>query len=419
MFVTSTTQKPASVAQIVSRVNNTLDAVSKLENSFGAKSPTAKKVTTLPRLHPNITTADLIALRNTLTQFPYDGLYLSDSKDALKNLATDLEYIQIFNEAGVKGLNKYLEDILNNLRSAKSEQEKNELIEKLHMFIYRGIYNFPHVVKGVEIILRPGAYEGSKEFGDRFGSDYYRYKYTQLVDALQKEGREVTNSLTIELPYSFTTGTHGSGERAARGASVDNLEFTTIGSWGRKNKERATGLGIAIEVPLIVWKLSYFTLDEIEAVRFTTNGNFTPYLKDEETLLNRSSYINHYLWFRDFSGCSIDLQKLGSLNDQEAKELRKFVFPLRVRNLFDEEHELSGTKLKKGFLAKIEDSKVVLYEIDNLKIGGRDSDSWEDAYKLALKIIRGEIKDPSSIKVYTGDDVINRLTEINIEQRRF
>lgn len=79
-----------------------------------------------------------------------------------------------------------------------------------------------------------------------FVIDPNRYRLREYLDARKEEIRDPAHhplSLVLHVPYVFTTGTHGSGERTARNASFPNITLIRTTSIGDHDFEWEINVG--------------------------------------------------------------------------------------------------------------------------------------------------------------------------------
>lgn len=221
------------------------------------------------------------------------------------------------------------------------------------------------------------------------------------------------------LPYGFTTGTHGSGERAAMASSRENVYISF------RNPRDDSGiipvLGLGIKAPLLTPGSTVFTLDEVESIAFTDKNEFTPYVDDRDgkyVLTEKGNSITYYLRFRDFSNYrgSRERENLREINDKEWEVIGGLNEPGAYSNLWNEDYE---THKLDGFVVLWSEKpeEMTLYELKGVNLPKRDP--HEANAVLAAQILRRDAKILPHVKEYKGDEVIKRLVEVPVEERRF
>ncbi|MFH0863956.1 MAG: hypothetical protein V1858_02635 [Candidatus Gottesmanbacteria bacterium] len=350
--------------------------------------------------------------------------------DRLRDLILDLQYIDIVERKGLHGINERIGELFSELKTRdKTDKGIQEIEEKLNDLLNRAIYLFPHLAKGVEIVIDPKAEKNTRAFEDTFGHDYNRYYFTQLQKVHIAQGRELSTTWGIPLPYGFTTGTHGSGERAATGASRQDVYFTSAHPYQGAAYGIPT-LAITLEAPLIVPRETHFTLDEISHVGLVEKPKFVPYIKKAKNsqdyeLLDRMDPTLYYLCFRDFADYRAfrkkDEMRLMKLSDEQFNRLwGKLLEPQTSSNLWEDDYQAEVTK--KCFLAMVEETEeaISLFEFTNV---------WEfkpteanchhrSAYMLNSYLERPD-KWTGKVQEYKGQAIINRLAAIPVQPREF
>lgn len=379
-------------------------------------------------------------LNRALTDFRYDGVQTAASSlqkkldpfseeelgyelsSPFKRFVADLEYIELLEKGSLGAVNGRVAELFEQAKGLEmSPEQQEELVGRLNDIMMRGIYIFPHLAKGVEVKLKPGVEGRTKKFEEVYGRmGYYRRVYDRLLEAYQRvRGRPLSNTLIFSLPFGFTTGTHGSGERAAVVASQEHVYFTFIhprDDWQTK----VPALALSLEAPLIMPHYSLFTLDEIDSIQFTDKGDFVSYVdrhREGEILIEKPNFVNYYFGFRNFFNYRMfRSEKIEEFSNEEWNQCQEnLAEPGGFGNLWREDFRTN--KLVKGFLAVChkDPDKVELYEFTDIELPSRDR--HEAAAILYINFSRGMYG--THIRSYTGNEAIQKLAEIPIEKRRF
>ena len=382
------------------------------------------------------------ALLGVLPQATYDGMRTTaedvratldpfieqnigyEKDDQFKQFVGDLEYVELLEQGGLDAVNVRVNELLEAVKADVSREQKADAMDRLNRLLYRAIYVFPHLATGLQVTLTPGTEGKSEEIWETYGYDYgsQRRKYEQLRDRYQeKYGASFPDRLTVPLPYGFTTGTHGSGERAAMGASREEIAFNFISGYSQRNPE-TQALGVEVGAPLIASRLTYFTMDEIEDVGFVSGQEFTPLISHSGELIDRANPVSHYLIFRDFGVYAAfrKRESLPELTDEEWKQCqtRLLSAPFHT-NLWQEDMRfLRRGLLKKGFMALSADNAddITLYEYTNYAMPSEDQ--YESEAILLTRMMRGG-DESLFVQTYQGMDIITRLMALPVAERRF
>lgn len=164
---------------------------------------------------------------------PFEDLHLLRWHDRrFQNFLEILDIVQIFEKDGVAALNQRIADITHEMKEVSPDDEKaiKEYLHLLNDILFLAIYVCPHVARSVEIKLdRPA---GARRFRDLVEYDYaqHRNAYDNLVALGETCGKNINfnDSLVLPLPYSFTTGTHESGERSAGAGPGAEIFFSHV-----------------------------------------------------------------------------------------------------------------------------------------------------------------------------------------------
>jgi len=306
-------------------------------------------------------------------------------------------------------------DRISKVLEAYKNAPPEELVQRrdeLNDILLSAIDKYPGEVNGVEVTINSGS--ASRTWSDRFAGHFVEGRQRMdLPKYADLNGGQLTN-IILPLPYSFTTGTHGSGERAAGAASeitIASGELIEIGSQNRRG-----GIGVQVEAQFMTPRLVMFDAKEIKEIKFVKVDKYSPYLdqRDEPRLVDRPSPTQHYLNYRGFRNPwnPTDAGNFGVDPETFAKLSRETVV--------NDNHSFlkisaNRRKLEKGFVATVEDGKSVLYEFTDVKLKNTKDMYGSDAlgrvwfdYKTGKK--SGRFKD--SVIRHEGDEVVKRLSSI-------
>ena len=351
--------------------------------------------------------------------------YLSEPK--INDIISDLRCLELLEKKGIKGIKKRVTDLFDIARQDGTLEQRTRACIELNEIFCRAIYLFPHLVKGIEVKLKEGTEQKSEEFFRTYSSDYGRFWYESFFEFYKKEHGVNPTPLVFQLPYGFTTGTHGSGERNAMMHSRDTLALTSILKRD-KPSTKIPALALEIRAPLITSSHTSFSLDDVESIQFSDKGDFTPWIDNrqgKDVLIKRGNYLGYYFTFRDFSNFSnfrrgIDGMKFGRLSKEQKDKINlELVEAQSFTNLWHDDYKTG--KLETGFLvcwphsANVGD--FVLYELSGIPLPNKNS--HEANALLYHEILKNNRDVVSRTKQYKGEDIIKRLVEIPVQPRRF
>ena len=367
-------------------------------------------------------------LQKALSPFSTEniGYHRIDSK--FKELVFDLETIKLLEKGGLDAVNEKLGRLFESLKTeATTAEEKEGAIKEFNEMLGRAIYLFPHLAIGVEVKLKPGALERTEEIETRY-YESTRGWFEKLALTYQNErGVPLPDSLVFPLPYGFTTGVHGSGERAAMLQSWEDIFLTS--SFPRQMRGvRIPVLSLGIKSPLVIPDYVLFETDEIESIRFTEEGTFTPWVgpdpenSHKAALREKGDSVTCYLRFRNFldaKACRKRENLLELSSEEWGKYNRELLTPRNLSNLWREDYHPTQKTLRKGFMGRVlrPSLDVTLYELTDSNMPRQDTD--EAALLLYAKIQRGDKRVLARTQTYEGNDIIRRLVEIPVAERQF
>lgn len=358
---------------------------------------------------------------------PFSDKHVGFMIDAgFKRLYSLLPLLSILEEGGVEGVNAHIEKLFaeyKEIGAGLSEKAMREKIMAINDLLLGVIYLFPHLVNGVEVKLLPHNVIEAEKFMDRYGYDYGKDR--RIYDAFRKAEPCKSETLTLPLPYGFTTGTHGSGERSARGASREEIYLTYIhprNNWGI----RIPAIALAINRPLVYLDHIYFTLDEVEHIKLSKNSEFTPFCDEDHEgvrIIPKINHVLHYLIFRGFANYVNfrEREDFKDVSDEDWIFMRDNLFePDFGSGLWEEKWGIIGKdRLEKGFLAvKFRDAEnMLLMEFNNVKLPSENRNIA--ARKLNIMILQNDKKMQKTVKKYKGNEAIKRLFQIPVKERHF
>lgn len=328
--------------------------------------------------------------------------------------------------ATIDELNSALEEKLVLLRKecAGVERERETVIEtarrcsdELNEILYGIIGNHAPQINAVQIQINADVdrARGLPKSGGE-GNRYEWKDYVQLVVGDRNLGGKVPFLFTAHLPFEFTTGTHGSGERAAMGASIENILFE-IGAPGKALVNMRLCISEGYSRPTTE---CYFLSEEVESVKLTqiTDQTFSQVYRMAGCALEPSpSAVDHYLFFKGFAGCRTP----GSIHIPESKwksNMADLLKNIRIPNgstgLLNESEGLLS-----GFAVVRVGEEFVLYEFDKVNLPNDLTAKYFDENTLAYVAYAIDLhsRNPQkSIKVYKGDEIITRLHECKTDR---
>jgi len=342
-----------------------------------------------------------------------------------------LPLLSIMEEGGVEEVNVYIGKLFSEYKETganMTEKEMNDKIKAINDVLFGAIYLFPHLVKSVEVKLLPDKIVEAEKFIDKH--EYHYGKDRRIYDVLRKAAPEKSEVITLPLPYFFTTGTHGSGERSAMGASRAEVHMTYIHL--RNNFGiRIPAIALAICRPILYLDYIYFTLDEVDNIKFSDNGEFMPFCDADYEgrieYISKWNYALHYLIFRGFANY-VHFRKredFGDVTDSHWIEVEENLYePEFGSGLWNEKWgNILGVfgkqTLESGFLAiKFSDPENMrLMEFNNIKLPS--DDNHIAAAKLIFRILQNDKNTQKLVKKFAGNKIIERLFVIPVRERRF
>jgi len=366
---------------------------------------------------------DPTSLRQTLSTFIDNEDLDEEMQGCVRSLDKNLEYAEWIVGDGLEGVNRRLAEMF---EKAKKTDSSKEHLQEINRLLYTAINLFPRLTTGIEVNLASDIEqieERTRQFEAKMGRRIYHYRHAfrLLEQAFGKEGQSVSRTMFFPLPYAFSTGSHGSGQRAAVAQSQEDIYFATDFSRG---EEEIGLLEMVIDGYSITPNPSLVTLDEIDSIRFSTSANrFTPMVsrsREGPMTLSRGNPVTHYLRFRNFSGHRAwrnERELFPDLTFEEWEAGNQGVIEARFfTNLWQTTIDIDNL-LERGFIAITaeESEDVILHELISIRI---DKDDYVIAPYLLKRIASGEYGS-DQVKTYRGLEIISRLSEFSIEERRF
>lgn len=350
---------------------------------------------------------------------PFIGKYVSSAiNERFERFVKLLPYISIFEKDGISGVNERISELFMDLKERGNElsgEEVEDRLEKLNGILYSAIYIFPHLVKSVEVGLIPDKCISTDDFNAKyeFMNSRGRWSFDRMRTLVSGEIEKVF----LPLPFDHTIGKFPREE----------VRFESINH--RDDQEVVPAVAVSINYPIVSPEYTYFAFEEVEYVRFSEVGNFTPFydgIGNDGELIPRPSHVFHYLLFRNFANYSSfrgreDFKEVP--DDMWAKYADNILEPEFNSGLWKVKYELLPfvkDKLRSGFIAarmadeiQAQAQDFMLLEFTDINI--LRSDTHIEAAKLFYGHLNGATE---STKTYTGNEIIERLIQIPLRNRQ-
>lgn len=316
-------------------------------------------------------------------------------------------------------LNATLEERINQLRAETEVSRCREMADELNDFLYSLIHSHAPEVNAMQISVRARLGDERKDLPD-FGYRAWLTRYLQKALPRKTKGT-VAYTFSVHLPFAFTTGTHGSGERAARSASWENMAFH---SYYYRNQQKVRWY-LSLNLNGGSWlskREVYFAPTEIRkiVVAQVNDTDYSPFFDPRgESLISGRLALDHYIHFRNFSCYSVEPDKVPAHPWKEeilavAKNVAvpQFKSPL-LKKKWNEPY-------LDGFAVFFPDDKVAeLYQFKKVHLPkGFSNDYGENAVSAAYAIVAHRKTPQPNIRIYKSMEAIARLHQIK-EERRF
>ena len=321
----------------------------------------------------------------------------------------------------VEEQNLALEERLSLLKRERDKHQVRMAVNELNDVIYSAIDLHAPRVNAVQIQTRADV---SSECSDLPDGGYRARLKDYIQKATNQEGLEgiVPFLFNLHLPFAFTTGTHGSGERVAMSSSIRNVLFEEVG-FGRYAPS-----SLKIDLSGGGWLLRkdvYFLPSEVDSVKLVQDSEFSPIYQDrDKPLVQPYSTLDHYLTFRGFRVDKADEKDIKKHKSEILPIMREGVvlIPEHSTGLLHIEMYDYPNPVMSGFSAVAfkKDGELEVYEFHNECLPKNLVRKWasgEEAAYVAYAAARHRVNSRPSIQVYRGNEAIQRLQEVRTERR--
>lgn len=338
-----------------------------------------------------------------------------------------LPLLSVLEDGGLDGVNRYLAEYLNVLRSDLTRDALEEALGAVNGILFGAIQLFPHLATGIKVRLSDKV-RSADEIRQLLEYDSKRGSHEAMLQLYPQEtGREHDGTFILPLPFAFTTGTHGSGERAAYASSRAEIFLSSTPGRRGDGSHLFPVLNLVIRRPLLTFDYTKFLLDEVESVEFIAGGSYSPYYSQgfrdhepkPEALIERGSHLEHYLSYRGFVFCLLKRESFEECTDDEWSRCWNLRIP-SLQNIADRlwERDYRRRHLTHGFLAVKGDASYTLYEVTDVSLD--NDDSFIGAAMIYLRILRREKAfRRDKVRVYGRDRIIAKLLKIPVAERQF
>ncbi|MFA6460918.1 MAG: hypothetical protein WCV90_01515 [Candidatus Woesearchaeota archaeon] len=325
----------------------------------------------------------------------------------------------------IERTNSTLEEKLSNLKRTIDPKLLGGLAQEINDLLYEVILNHPTEANAVQIstIISPKREEKGLPYAHTIFSG--RYKLEMFLSAALGT-KELHDTVEFEfvkhLPYFFTTGTHGSGERAAMGCSCPNLLVET----GLEDNDVPAYLMIDVADQGFMQQSIHLFLDEIKSVKLAQvpNDKFTSVVdrpgRDKYTLKTSSSSVSHYLWYRGFNfstpNAGSNLPK--KWREEISATLRNVMVPEHSTGLFEDYWRILSANPTSfsGYAAlEVKEEDPVLYKFNKFSIP-RAFREEERQVVVAYALVKHGKHLQSNIQTYRGIEVVRELSRLEVKQ---
>ncbi len=314
-------------------------------------------------------------------------------------------------------VNASIEERLRMLQQLPAIESLDSTVNELNRLLFSLIWDHASLAARVHIKATanvdracPDLYQG--------GAREWLKEYLQMVNTKKLAGL-VSFEFVTHAPFRFSTGTPGSGERAAWGASFENMAFS-VGC-----ERRYAPVDFALDLACLGGLLSKNVLllpQEItsiqvcSAVDVGTNDGFSPTLislpnrEEIGNLGSQRSPIEQYLFFKGFYATAVwkEIQILKS-------RFVRIHVPDSIPLFYEDSRRVNG------FVAAMTrlDREWKLYTFENVQVPKNISPNIikERSVLAAYLIAQNYSSAVQGIKVYTEQELIPRLHEVRLERR--
>ncbi|HLC66867.1 MAG TPA: hypothetical protein VJK52_04465 [Candidatus Nanoarchaeia archaeon] len=322
--------------------------------------------------------------------------------------------------------NAVLEQRLQSLKTETDPVALGGIAEELNGLLYSAIVQYPAAVNAVRVstIIHPNRSEEGLPDSRTIFSGRYKLKYfLKAALGIETLPETVEFEFVKHLPYSFTTGTHGSGERNAMGASCPILSIQT----GCMKTDVPVFLGVDVaDANSIMQEEIHLFPDEVQAMTLTkvSEKEFTPIARmhDRKYELSPSrSSAMHYVLYRGFQSYGVNGADIPNKNWKEGviAIVGRVLVPNRSTGLFSDKWRFLSPVSVSGFAVDASGAESVLYEFTDVSIPRslRESRFGEDAIISAYAMVQHTKRPQRNIQTYTGDGIIERLSQVEVERK--
>ncbi|MBS3147316.1 hypothetical protein J4219_00360 [Candidatus Woesearchaeota archaeon] len=326
----------------------------------------------------------------------------------------------------VEQKNADLSTLLERAKTGVPEEDIHPLVQGLNDILYTAIDQIPCDVNAVRIHCKLDVDERCEDIYARNAPKLKEYLSLLNGQSLlndQTPKGEVEFEVVKHLPYSFTTGTHGSGERAAMGASCANIVFKR-GFDVRNSVDVTLDLGVGSwlfneNITLRTREIRSIALEQVADKDYSKVLGTEPDTYARKLFATRST-VQHYLNFKGFRTLLADPDK--HIPDGPWKEGMKKIYrkigtgDFRMLD-FDRDVDFFKAGLN-GFAVYFSDTGPILYKFKSEPLPQRIRDAQaghtEYAAYLIAKHLDGALP---QAKTYQGIDIIKTLHELKVERR--
>ncbi|HUD19739.1 MAG TPA: hypothetical protein VMR81_04820 [Patescibacteria group bacterium] len=363
------------ITSLVSRPVDSLGPTSEYEKGF---------ISSLSYYGNETTIASVGSVNNLVSRFETEREQFQNPY--ITRLVKDVKYLTVIEREGVGGLNRRLDDLLHTFQANRSHQENVQAVDAMNDLLYRALFLFPHLAKGVEVELA-----GDIDL-ERPLAHYFTESREQLIYLRQmyedQYGEVLPSRMIFPLPYE--------SNRIRRRSN-----FTVM----------AVGETIAPAIELLIGTVSrgtyvsQFLPDEIQSIRFTANDDFVPEVNGStrgRELESRGNAIRNYIGFRNF--VSTDETKGKQVSDNTTMYVPDAA-EINPMGLWDAHDILFGARVNRGFIIELNPRGERLFEIMDV----RRSDCFAPLEKADVKKMIRSAQWWGQANVYTGHQIIERL----------
>ncbi len=319
----------------------------------------------------------------------------------------------------IERTNSTLEEKLSSLKRTTDLKFLEGVAQEINDLLYEVIIKHPTEANAVQIstTISPKREERGLPYAYTISSG--RYKLEMFL-AAALDTKELPDTVSFEfvkhLPYVFTTGTHGSGERAAMGYSCPNLQVET----GLEDRDVPAYLMIDVADQGFMQQSIYLFPDEIQSVKLAqvSREEFTSIVdrpgRDKYTLRTSLSPVSHYLRYRGFNfstpSAENDLPK--KWREEIVTTLRNVLVPEHSTGLFKDHWRLLSANPTSfsGYAAlEVKDEEPVLYKFDQFSIPRAFREKEKQAI-VAYALVKHGKHPQSNIQTYRGVEAIRELS---------